>query len=209
MKLVSVFVKRGSGPGSVLVSDPDVLGLQGTDQELPFGHGVVQFPEPDGGVAGDDRRPLPRLYDDDLRTAGVPWGREEADSRKQFEFSVHGHIMRAGRVNPFSDRVTVLGTGVVEFLTLDVDRNAWEEVIPAAVVEVQMGIYDDVYAIEIECMLVERMRLRVEGGGCGMDLGEAAVNENRSLGMFDEVHIDGHRIALGGQIADKKGRDFD
>jgi hypothetical protein len=51
-------------------------------------------------------------------------------------------IRRAVEVDPFTDRVVVERARVGEFARLHVDRHAREEAVPAAVVEMQVGVDD-------------------------------------------------------------------
>ena len=51
-------------------------------------------------------------------------------------------VLRALEVDPFADRVVVERTRVAELACLDVDRDAREEAVAAAVVVVQVGIDD-------------------------------------------------------------------
>ena len=66
-----------------------------------------------------------------------------------------GTYAHAGRVDPLANGVVVLAAGVVELPTLDVDRPTGEEVVAAAVVEVQVRVDDDVDAGEVEVLRVQ------------------------------------------------------
>jgi Fe-S-cluster formation regulator IscX/YfhJ len=59
------------------------------------------------------------------------------------ELAVDRHVAHAGRVDPLTNRVVVVAARVVEVPTLDVDRPAGEEVVAAAVVEVQVWLDRD------------------------------------------------------------------
>ena len=78
-----------------------------------------------------------------------------AGAREALEFAVDRHVPHAGR-DPLANGVVVLVARVVELPTLDVDRPAGEEVVAAAVVEVQVGVDDDVDAGEVEVLLAQR-----------------------------------------------------
>jgi hypothetical protein len=64
--------------------------------------------------------------------------RDESEPGKQLELAVDRHVPHAGRLDPLANGVVVLAARVVELPTLDVDRPAGEEVVAAAVVEVQV-----------------------------------------------------------------------
>src|SRR5881227_4009901 len=81
--------------------------------------------------------------------------RDESEPGKQLELAVDRHVAHAGRLDPLANGVVVLAARVVQLPTLDVDRPAGEEVVAAAVVEVQMRVDDDVDAREIEALLAQ------------------------------------------------------
>jgi hypothetical protein len=83
----------------------------------------------------------------------VARARDEPDPGKQLELAINRNVPQARRLDPFANGVVVLAECVVELLTLDVDRLAGEEMVAAAVVEVQVGVDDDVNASEIEVLL--------------------------------------------------------
>src|SRR5215218_10706087 len=62
-------------------------------------------------------------------------------------------VAHAGRLDPLADRVVVLRTRVLELLPLNVHRPSGDEVVAAAVVEVQVRVDDDVDAGEVEGLL--------------------------------------------------------
>ena len=130
--------------------EPDLLGVERADQSLALGAWLVELVEEDRRVTGDDDRTPARFDDDDLRASRVARRRDEPDPGQQLELAVDGHVLHAGRVDPLADRVVVLAARVVELLPLDVDRPAREEVVAAAVVEVQVGVDDDVDAGRVE-----------------------------------------------------------
>jgi hypothetical protein len=71
---------------------------------------------------------------------------------EQLELAIDRHVPHAGRLDPLANGVVVLGARVVELPTLDVGRPAGEEVVAAAVVEVQVCVDDDVGAGAIEVL---------------------------------------------------------
>ena len=146
--------------GSCACDEPDQLGVERAHQQLAFGVRLVELAEPDRHVAADDDRTPAGLDDDHLRAGCVARRRDEPEPGKQLELAVDRHVPHAGRIDPLADRVVVLAARVVELPTLDVDRLAGEEVVAAAVVEVQVGVDDDVDAGEVEVLLAQRA-----GGG--------------------------------------------
>jgi hypothetical protein len=59
-------------------------------------------------------------------------------------------LLHAGRLDPLADRVVLLAARLVQLPALDVDRPAGEQVVAAAVVEVQVCVDDDVDARWVE-----------------------------------------------------------
>src|SRR6478672_6315370 len=155
-------------PRLVLVGEPDLLRLERADQPLAFGARLVQLCEEDRHVAADDDWTPARLDDDYLRASCVAWRRDEPEPRQQLERAVDWYVLHAGRLDPLADRVVVLAARVVELPALDVERPAGEEVVAAAVVEVQVGVDDDIDAGEIDvCVLSGRRRgSRSATAGC-------------------------------------------
>ncbi len=74
-------------PWLVRVGEPDALRIQGTDEQLAIGLRLVQFAEPDCGIAGHDRRAVAVVDDDDLRSARVARGRQKTNSWEQLDLS--------------------------------------------------------------------------------------------------------------------------
>src|SRR3954453_8189285 len=124
-------------PRLVRVREPDHLGGEPADQQLAFGLRLVELAEPHRCIAGDDDRTLAGLDDHHLRAGCVARCREEPDPGKQLELAGGRHVPHSGRLDPFAEGVVVLAARVVEFSTLDVDRLAGEDMVAAAVVEVQ------------------------------------------------------------------------
>src|SRR5919198_5140070 len=106
-------------------------------------------------IAADDDRTSASLDDDHLHAACVPRRRDEPEPANQLELAVDRHVPHAGRVDPLAGGVVVLAARVVELPTLDVGRPAGEEVVAAAVVEVQVRVDDDVDAGEVEVLLAQ------------------------------------------------------
>ena len=144
-------------PWLVLVREPDQLGVERAHPLLAFGVRLVEFAEPNRHVAADDDRTPASLDDDHLRAAGVARRRDEPEPGKKLELAVDRHVPHAGCLDPLVNGVVVLAARVVELLTLDVDRLAGEEVVAAAVVEVQARVDDDVDAGEVEVLLAQWM----------------------------------------------------
>ena len=164
-------------------------------------HTATSPPTTTGPVAGVD--------DDRLETARVAGRRDEPDAGEQLEGAVDRDVRHAGRVDPLANGVVVLGASVLELLTLDVDRRAGEEVVAAAVVEVQVGVDDDVDAGDVEVLFVERRESGIHVGDCRMELGHAGVDEHAPVGVVDDVHVDRHPRTVGEQVAHLDRRDRD
>ena len=90
--------------------------------------------------------------------------RDEPEPGKQLELAVDRHVPHAGRLDPLANGVVVLAASVVELPTLDVDRRAGEEVVAAAVVEVQVCVHDDVDAGEVEVLRAQWKETGIEVG---------------------------------------------
>jgi hypothetical protein len=122
---------------------------------------------------------------------------------------VDRHVPHAGRLDPVANGVVVLAARVVELPTLDVNRPAGEEVVAAAVVEVQVRVDDDVDAGEVEVLLAQWMEARIEVGHRRVQLRHAGVDQHARIGMIDKVHVDRHPLALGEQIGNEDWCDGD
>src|SRR5207253_10660814 len=83
---------------------------------------------------------------------------------KQLALAVDRLVAHAGRLDPLADRVVVLRARVLELLPLNVNRPSGEEVVAAAVVEVQVRVDDDVDAGEVEGLLAQWDEARVKVG---------------------------------------------
>src|SRR4029077_11369883 len=129
---------------------------------LAFGVRLVEFAEPNRHVAADDDRTPTGLDDDDLHAACVTRRRDEPEPGKQLELAVDRHVPHAARLDPLANGVVVLAASVVELATLDVDRPAGEEVVAAAVVEVQVCVDHDVDAGEVEALLTQWTQAGIE-----------------------------------------------
>ena len=128
---------------------------------------------------------------------------------QQLELAVDRHVAHARRLDPLANRVVVLAARVVELLPLDVDRLADEEVVAAAVVEVQVCVDDDVHAGEIEVLLAQWPQAGIEVGRRRVQLRHAGVDQHARIGMLDDVHVDRHPLTLDEQIGDADWRDVD
>ena len=108
--------------------------------------------------------------------------RDEPEPGKQLELAVDRHVLHAGRIDPLANRVVLRVARVVEFPTLDVDRFAREEVVAAAVVEVQVGVDDDVDACEVEALLAQWTKARIEVGNRRVQLRQPVSTSTRASG---------------------------
>jgi hypothetical protein len=135
--------------------------------------------------------------------------RDEPETRKQLELAVDRYVLHAGRIDPLANRVVLRVACVVELPTLDVDRFAREEMVAAAVVEVQVGVDDDVDACEVEALLAQWTKARIEVGHRRVQVRHAGVDQHAGIRMIDDMHVDRHPLALGEQIGDADGRDRD
>jgi hypothetical protein len=191
------------------VREPDELGIERAHPQLAFGVRLVELAEPNRHVAADDDRTLASLDDDHLRAARVARRRDEPEPGKRLELAVDRDVPHARRLEPFANGVVVLAARVVQLPTLDVDRLAGEEVVAAAVVEVQVCVDDDVGAGEVEVLLVQWTEAGIEVGHRRMQLCHAGVDQHARIGMVDDVHVDRHPFALGEQVGDADWRDGD
>src|SRR6187431_2530114 len=103
--------------------------------------------------------------------------RDEPEPGKQLELAVDRNVLQAGRFDPLANGVVVLAARVVELPTLDVDRPAGEEVVAAAVVEVQVRVDDDVDGGEIEVLLAQWKEAGIEVGHRRVQLRYARVDQ--------------------------------
>jgi hypothetical protein len=126
--------------------------------------GFIELAEADRHVAADDDRALAGLDDDHLHAACVARRRNESESGQQLMLAVDRHVLQTGGVDPLANGVVVFAARVVELLLLDVDRRAGEEVVAAAVVEVQVVVDDDVDAGEIEVLFAQWPQAGIEIG---------------------------------------------
>ena len=150
-------------PGVVLVREPDELRLERAHPQLALGARLVELAEANGHVAADDDRTPARLDDDHLQAARVARRRDEAETGQQLELAVDRLVAHAGRLDPLADRVVVLRARVLELLPLNVNRPSAEEVVAAAVVEVQVRVDDDV-----GCSSVMPVSTRTRAAGWSM-----------------------------------------
>ena len=200
----------GAGsPRLVLVREPDQLGVERAHPQLAFGVRLVELAEPNRHVAADNHRTPTSLDNDHLHAACVARRRDEPEPGKQLELAVDRHVPHAGRLDPLANGVVVLAARVVELPTLDVDRPAGEEVVAAAVVEVQVRVDDDVDAGEVEVLLAQWTEAGIEVGHRRVQLRQAGVDEHARIGMVDDVHVDRHPLALGEQVGNADWRDGD
>jgi hypothetical protein len=106
-------------PWLLRVGEPDQLGVERAHQPLAFVARLVELAEEDRHVAADDGR-TPVCFDDDhLRAWRVAWRRDESNPGQQLELAVDGYVLRAGRLDPFADRLVVLAARDVELAGRD------------------------------------------------------------------------------------------
>ena len=84
-----------------------------------------------------------------------------------------------------------------------------QQVVAAAVVEVQVCVDDDVDAVEVEVLLAQWIEAGIEIGRRRVQLGHAGVDQHAGVGMVDHVHVDRHPLTLGQQVGDEQRRDRD
>ena len=125
------------------------------------------------------------------------------------KLAVDRRVPHAWRLDPLANGVAVLAARVVELPTLDVDRPAGEEVVAAAVVEVQVCVDDDVDAGEVEVLPAQWTEAGIEVGHRRVQLRHAGVDQHARIRMVDGVHVDRHPLALGEQVGDPDWRDGD
>ena len=76
-------------------------------------------------------------------------------------------------------------------------------------VGVQVCVDDDVDAGEIEVLLAQWLQAGIELGRERVQFGHAGVDQHARIGMVDDVHVERHRLALGGQVGNVDRRDGD
>jgi hypothetical protein len=207
--IAGVMAQTGCGRhGSCSWASQTSSGSRREHAQLAFGVRLVELAEPHRHVAADDERAPACLDDDHLHAPRVTRRRDEPEPGKQLELAVDGHVLDAGRLDPLANGVVVLAASVVELPTLDVDGLAGEEVVAAAVVEVQVGVDDDVDAGEVEVLLAQWIEAGIEVGRRRVQLGHAGVDQHAGVGMVDHVHVDGHPLTLGQQVGDEQRRDW-
>src|SRR3954452_4807607 len=194
-------------PGLMLVGEPDELGLESAHPQLALRARLIELAEADGHVAADDDRTPTRLDDDHLQTARVARRRYEAEPWQQLELAVDRLVVHARRIDPLADRVFVLRARVLELLPLNIDRASGEQMVAAAVVEVQVRVDDDVDAGEVEGVLAQRDQTRVHVGHLRPQLRHAGVDQHAGVGMVDDVDADRPALALDEQLGDEQRRD--
>jgi hypothetical protein len=125
------------------------------------------------GVSGQDDGALARLDDDGLVTGRMAGREQHGDAGQNFDVSFETLIPRARKMHPLDD-VIRLGDRVV-LGSLDVDRDAWEELVAAAMVEVQMRIDDRCDLAELGPRSKSHRPLQFE---LGRRLDDSCVNED-------------------------------
>src|SRR5205823_4476912 len=194
-------------PGLMLVREPDELGLERAHSQLALSARLVELAEANGHVAADDDRTPARLDDDHLQAARVARRRYEAEPGQQLELAVDRLVAHAGRLDPLADRVVVLRARVLELLPLNVNRPSGEEVVAAAVVEVQVRVDDDVDAGEVEGLLAQWDEAGVKVGHLWVQLRHAGVDQDSGGGMVDDVDVDRPALAFDEQLGHEQRRD--
>jgi hypothetical protein len=91
--------------------------------------------------------------------------RDESEPAKQLELAVDRLVSHAWRLDLLANGVVLRAARVVELPTLDVDRPAGEQVVAAAVVEMQVRVDDDVDAGEIEVLLAQWLESGIDRDG--------------------------------------------
>ena len=64
-------------------------------------------------------------------------------------------------------------------------------------VEVQVGVVDDVGAGEVDVLLTQGIESGIHVGDRRVQLRHAGVDQNARIGMVDDVYVDRHQLALG------------
>ena len=74
-------------------------------------------------------------------------------------------------------------------------------------VEVQVGVDDDVDAGQIEVLLAQRPEAGIHVGHRRVQRRHAGVDQHPRIGMIDDVHVDRHPLPLGEQVGHADRRD--
>ena len=79
--------------------------------------------------------------------------------------------------------------------------------IAPAVIEMQVGVDDEVDADQIEILDAQRTYAGIEVGHCRVQLRHTGVDQHPRIGMVDDVYVDRHPLALGEQLGHEDRRD--
>jgi len=74
---------------------------------------------------------------------------------------------------------------------------------------VQVCVYHDVDASEVEVLLAQWTEAWIEVCHRRVQLRHAGVDQHARIGMVDDVHVDCHPLALGEQVGNPDWRDGD
>src|SRR5262245_57758672 len=163
---------------------------------LSLGLAALELAEPDGHVPSKDVRAGVGFDHDYLMPVRVPGRRQQADPWEHIRLAFVLDIRRAVEVDPLPERVVVDRTRVGELACLDVDRHAREEAVPAAVVEVQVGV-DDADDVARDVLGVRRRAHIVD---LGPRLDQAGVDQHAAHGVVDCPDVYGHLLAFYDEI---------
>ena len=193
--------------GSCSCASQTRSGSSARTRSWPSVLGSSSSPERTATSPADDDRAPARLDDDHLQAPRVARRRDEAEPGQQLELAVDRFVAQAGRIDPLADRVVVLRARVLELLPLNVNRPSGEEVVAAAVVEVQVRVDDDVDACEVEGLRAQRHEAGLEVGHLRPHLRQAGVDQHPGVGMVDEVDVDRPPLALHEHVGHEQRRD--
>lgn len=193
----------------MLVAEPHEEGIKRSNSQLPFCAWIVQITDPYRRIA-DDHGWLRTGPDHDHLTPGrVARSGQQLKSGQQLEVAVDWYVLKAGPVDPLRNRVVRLRERVIQLAPLYVDRPAREKVVTTTMIEVQMGVDDDVDAAKVKVPGTDRPKTRIHVGNGRVQLRHAGVDQDTRIGMIDDVHVDGHERALGQEVCDVNWRDRD
>ncbi len=88
---------------------------------------------------------------------------------------------------------------------LNADRHAGEQVVAAAVVEVQVCVDDDVDAGDIELLRVQWPQAGIHVGHRRVPLREAGVDQDAPGGVVDDMDVDRHPFVPREEVGDETG----
>src|SRR5438105_8358876 len=143
-------------------------------------------------VARDDYEPVVRVDEHRLVAGRVTRRRDDANSRNDLRLAVELDVVGTLELDPLRNRVIGFA-GRLALPALHVDRKAWKEPIPAAVVEVEVRVDHardvawDPLRVDRRAPLLVELRRRVD---------HPRVDEHATVRVLDHVQVPRPGLAL-------------